>query len=64
MNFILKGSEISALQLKGISKSRTSMEFFERNIKLILKFMHDLHGTCFWYNEIMKKKLHDINPGE
>jgi hypothetical protein len=23
-----------------------------------------LHGTCFWYNEIMKKKLHNISPGE
>jgi len=29
MNFILKGSEISAFQLKGISKSRTSMEIFK-----------------------------------
>jgi hypothetical protein len=36
-HMILKGSKISALQLKGISKSRMSMENFQRSIKLIFK---------------------------
>ena len=50
-NFILKGSQILALQLKGLFKSRRQ----SKNIKLkykthIIKLVHELHGTCFWYN--------------
>jgi hypothetical protein len=44
MNFILKGSEISALQLKGISKYRTSMEYIQKKYNTYIKIMH---GTCF-----------------
>ena len=49
MSFILKGSQISAIQLKGQFKSKTSIYKY-RNDKTHIKLVHELYGTCFQYN--------------
>ena len=52
MSFKLKGSRnYSCSVVKGQFKSKTSIqEFKEGNTKLILKLVHELHGTCHQYN--------------
>ena len=50
MSFILKGSQISAHQLKGLLKSKTSIQELEMKYKTHVKLVHELYGTCFEYN--------------
>ena len=46
MSFVLKGSQILALQLKGWFKSKN----IEMNYKTHIKLVYELYGTCFQYN--------------
>ena len=43
MSFILKGSQIPSVQLKGWFKSKN----LEMENKIYSSLLHDLHGTCF-----------------
>jgi hypothetical protein len=46
MSFILKGSQISTLQLKGWFKSKRQSKNIEIKCKTHIKVVHELHGTC------------------
>ena len=46
MSFILKGSQISALQWKRWFKSKN----IEMKYKTHVKLVHELYGTCVQYN--------------
>ena len=50
MSFILKGAQISALQLKGWFESNTSIQEDKMKYKNIIKLVHELYDTCFRYN--------------
>ena len=46
MSFILKGSQISALQWKRWFKSKNIEIKYKTHVKLV----HELYGTCVQYN--------------
>ena len=50
MSFILKGSQISALQLKGWFKSKRQTKNIEMKYETHIKLVHESYGTCFQYN--------------
>ena len=50
MGFILKGSQISTLQLKVWFKSKTSIQEYKNEIQIHIILVHELYGTRFWYN--------------
>jgi hypothetical protein len=51
MIFILKGSQILVLQLKGWFKFKASIQEYRNEIKKThIKLVHELYGTCFQYN--------------
>ena len=52
MSFTLKGSQISAIQLKGWFKSKNIKIKYKTHIKLV----HELYGTCFRYNVIIENQ--------
>jgi hypothetical protein len=47
ISFILKDSQISALQLKDWFKCKTSIQEYTTTLKTHIKLVHDLYGTCF-----------------
>ena len=46
MSFILKGSQILALEMRGWFKSKN----IETKYKTHIKRVHEIYGTCFQYN--------------
>ena len=47
----LKGSQISALQLKGCFKNlKRQCKTIEIKYKIHIKLLHEVYGTCFKYN--------------
>ena len=50
MSFILKGSQILALQLKGQFNPRRQSKNIELKYETHIKLVHELCGTCFQYN--------------
>ena len=50
VSFILKGSQVLALQLKSWFKFKTSIQECRYEIQTLIKLVHELYGTCFRYN--------------
>jgi hypothetical protein len=51
MSFILRDSQVSAFQLKGWFKSKTSIQEYRNEIQnSYTKLVHELYGACFQYN--------------
>ena len=58
MSFILKGSQISALQFKGLVQIQdVDARVHKMKYRTRIKLVHELYGTCFQYNVNQESRI-------
>ena len=61
MSFILKGSQILAIQLKSWFISKTLFYEYRSEIQTHIKLVHEFYGTCFQY-KCGKTRINHLTP--
>ena len=46
----MKGSQISVFSIEGMVQIQGKSKNIEMKYKTLIKFVHELYGTCFNYN--------------